>query len=185
MGEVVDPKYCMTPEEWEKNKKPVKMEIVRLKVSDLHLDPENLRNHGNENIEMLKRSLREFGQTKPLIVDSSSMVVKIGNGRLTAMRALGWEEADCILVDFSQHRGMEVLDNRLNELSSWKDQDMDRWLMDEKGVEWWGVDASKSLQLLEKEKKETQKAQMKNREKKSPVCPCCGKPVHKIKVISL
>ena len=171
------------------------MEIQKIQLSRLHEDPLNLRQHGKENIEMLKKSLRDYHQYRPLIVDKNTMAVKIGNGRFMAMKALGWTEADCILVDFESHEGMEVIDNRLNELSEWNDADIDEWLMNEKGVDWWGCDLKKSLELLEKAKKEEQtqlseegekpKKPRQKREKKEHLCPCCGKPLHRVKPIIL
>lgn len=164
------------------------MNIVKRKTKDLKLDPTNLRRHGNENIEMIKRSLTENGQYKPIYVDVKTNIVKIGNGRLQAMRELGWEECWVVEIDFSKHEGMEVMDNRLNELSNWSEKEtIDDWLLNDKGVDWWGVDAEKSVELLEKEKKRARKAAAKNRpdEKFIPLCPCCQKPLKKVKAILL
>ncbi|MBP5458662.1 MAG: ParB N-terminal domain-containing protein [Clostridia bacterium] len=160
------------------------MKAVKVKLSDLKLDPENVRHHGAENINMLKKSLQENTQYRPLIVDEKSMVVKIGNGRLMAMRELGWEECWCILTDFSGREGMEVLDNRLNELSYWTDKSLDDWLANDKGVEWWGVDSKKFVSLERKaraaEKKESPEPPKK---KEILLCPCCGKPLRKVKSV--
>jgi len=164
------------------------MELVKKKTSELKFDSENLRHHGVENIEMIKHSLVEFKQYKPLIVDRNTNIVKIGNGRLQAMRELGWKECYCILVDFKEHEGMEILDNRLNELSYWNDENLDDWILNDKGVDWWGCDLQKSLELLDKEKKKRKensppKKAREKQEKKIPVCPCCGKPIHKVQTV--
>lgn len=156
-------------------------DIVKIKLEDLKLDPLNLRQHGKENIEMIKKSLSTYDQYKPLIVDRSSMTVKIGNGRFQAAKELGWKEIDCILLDFSGLEGMEVIDNRLNELSAWSDPEIDDWLFQDKGLDWWGIDKEKSFSLLEKEKKKNKENGAK-KEKITPVCPCCGKPLKKMKV---
>ena len=167
------------------------MEMEKIGIDRLREDPLNLRHHGNENIEMIKSSLKESGQYKPLIVDRDTMTVRIGNGRLRAMRELGWLECWCVLLDFSSHEGMEVLDNRLNELSEWKDDSLDDWLLNDKGIDWWGVDSMKSVELFESkrkadrpapEKKDSPKASGK---KASPVCPCCGKPLRKVVPVTL
>lgn len=159
------------------------MEIVRRKLSELRLDPENLRAHGAEGIGMIKRSLRRYGQYKPLIVDRVTNVVKIGNGRLLAMRELGWTECDCVEVDFAEHPGLEILDNRLNELSCWDDPGIDDWLLEEKGLDWWGVDSEKSATLFREMKKreKTESEPRPKRERTPKVCPCCGKPVRRVK----
>lgn len=177
-------------------------EVALVRIDELKEDPLNLRTHGNEGIGMIKRSLMEFRQYKPLVVDSRTKIVKAGNGRLKAMRELGWKECWCVLVDFDRHEGLEVVDNRLNELSYWDDDSIDDWLTDVKGVEWWGVDLNKSFELLDKAKKASKvkegkrksgsaadetgedcvgEATRKNHRlgKNARLCPCCGKPLVK------
>lgn len=157
------------------------MKIVKLKISDLKLDPENVRHHGAENIEMIKRSLQENKQYKPIVVDSNTMVVRIGNGRLQAMKSLGWTECWCVLLDFNGHEGLEVLDNRLNELSYWTDSSLDDWLLNDKGLDWWGVDSRKARSLQNKKRASEKKEESNDTKKESvPRCPCCGKPLHKV-----
>ena len=175
-----------------KNSSTIKIE--KIKVSDLNLDMQNLRGHKEPEIELLVRSLTIFGQYKPLIVDKATMTVKIGNGRLMAMRKMGWTECDCILVDWSDRQGMEVMDNRLNELSSWVDSGLGKWFK-EKGTDWWGVDeeiSGKLERLAEKAEKAEQKKTEKQEteqpveeQKQGPLCPCCGKPLIKKKRIML
>ena len=169
-------------------------EIVEIPLRDLKEDPLNLRRHGVENIEMIKKSLRENAQYKPLVVDRATNIVKIGNGRLSAMRELGWRTALCVLVDFDLFEGIEVLDNRLNELSQWKDPRLDDWLLNDKGVDWWGVDAAKSHELLKSELKRDRKERKGEggkarggapRKKKVYLCPCCGKPIRKVQTVLL
>ena len=108
------------------------------------------------------------------------MTVKIGNGRVMAMRELGWTECDALLIDFSDKKGMEIIDNRLNELSSWQDKEIKKWWK-EKGNTWWGVDKeieSKINKILNAESKE-------KRNKTEILCPKCGKPLQKKKRIIL
>lgn len=151
------------------------MKIENIKLSLLQLDLQNLRGHTEEEVQLISRSLTIFGQYKPLIVDKNTMTVKIGNGRLMAMRKLGWTSADCILVDWKDKKGMEIIDNRLNELSSWQDKDLNKWFK-EKGNTWWGIDPEIKHKvdkiIAKKEKKEEKKED-------NPICPHCGKPLVK------
>jgi len=159
------------------------MQIQKIKVSDLKLDLNNLRGHNEEEVRLLTRSLTIFGQYKPLIIDKDTMIVKVGNGRLMAMRELGWKECDCILLDWSDKKGLEIIDNRLNELSSWVDKDLKIWFKN-KGKDWWGVDKlieSKVEKYINSEIKE--KSQTKEKEQK--LCPNCGKPLTKKKTLFL
>ena len=155
-------------------------EIKKIKISDLVLDKNNLRQHTDSEINLIMKSLKAFGQYKPLIVDKNDMTVKIGNGRLMAMKKLGWQNCDCILYDWNEKSGAEVIDNRLNELSSWIDSNVNSWFK-EKGKDWWGVDQlieKKVEKLLKKEEKKQQK-QQKEKEEKVFKCPCCGQTLLK------
>jgi len=158
--------------------------VERVRLSDLHLDKSNLRGHGDAEIDLIVRSLTIFGQYKPLVVDRRTMTVRIGNGRLIAMRKMGWTECDCVLLDWDEGReGMEVMDNRLGELSGWVDGDLGRWFA-EKGTDWWGIDgemAGKAERLAERARKAAGKQDGKQddapRERRSAeprLCPCCG-----------
>lgn len=157
------------------------MEIKNIKLSLLKLDLQNLRGHSEEEIQLLSRSLTIFGQYKPLIVDKNTMTVKIGNGRLMAMRKLGWTSADCILLDWSNKKGMEIIDNRLNELSSWQDKDLNKWFK-EKGNTWWGVDPIIKPKI---DKIISEKIKKQKNEKQVILCPHCGKPLVKKKRLIL
>ena len=113
------------------------------------------------------------------------MTVKFGNGRLIAMRRMGWAECDAVLLDWADSKGMEVIDNRLNEMSSWVDKSADKWFA-EKGADWWGFDdemAPKVERIVErnakKKDKATQTAEQPKREPEVHLCPCCGKPLLK------
>ena len=163
------------------------LKIQKVKLSDLKLDLNNLRGHGESEIDLIVRSLTIFGQFKPLIVDKNTMQVKIGNGRLMAMRKMGWTECDCVLLDWQDKKGLEVIDNRLNELSSWVDSSINKWFKD-KGADWWGIDeeiAPKVEKIIEREQKKKSKKEQKKQEakqeKEQHFCPCCGQVLVKKK----
>lgn len=168
------------------------MMVEKVKLSDLKLDLKNLRQHKEADVELLSRSLTVFGQYKPLLVDKDTMTVKVGNGRLMAMRKLGWAECHCVLLDWSDKAGLEVIDNRLNELSSWVDKDLKKWF-GKKGDEWWGIDDAMKPRV-EKYVKEESKSKRKKEGDNSkhdiaePVkhlCPHCQSELKKKKSIIL
>lgn len=156
------------------------LQIQKVKLSELKLDLNNLRGHGESEIDLIVRSLTIFGQFKPLIVNKNTMQVKIGNGRLMAMRKMGWTEADCILIDWNDKIGLQVIDNRLNELSQWNDSSINKWFKD-KGADWWGIDeqmmpkVEKIIKKEEKKKNKKDDQENKIKEKVQHLCPCCGK----------
>ena len=67
--------------------------------SSLHLDPDNARLHPEENIEAIRKSLAEFGQDQPLVVQKQGRIVRKGNDRLKAARELGWKWIAALVVD--------------------------------------------------------------------------------------
>lgn len=74
------------------------MDLQRVKVSELKFYPGNPRRIDKETLERLKWSIQEFGIVEPLVINSKRQVIG-GNQRLKALRELGIEEVDCILVD--------------------------------------------------------------------------------------
>lgn len=95
----------------------------RVPLASIHHDPANVRTHGERNLEAIANSLRSFGQVEPLIVQKSTGKVIGGNGRLTAMRSLGWAEADVVELDIDDTRAtaLGIALNRTAELAEWDD----------------------------------------------------------------
>lgn len=95
--------------------------IRRVPVDSLHLDPSNARVHGEENMAAIEGSLRRFGQAEALVVQKASGRVIGGNGRLVAMRKLGWEECDIVELDIDglQATALGIALNRSGELAAW------------------------------------------------------------------
>lgn len=93
----------------------------RVRLDTIVEDPRNARQHDERNLEGIRRSLADFGQREPLVVRDG--VVIGGNGRLRAMRALGWVE--CWVTDHddlteAQARALGVVLNRTAEVgTSW------------------------------------------------------------------
>ena len=99
------------------------MKLTTTKITELSLDPSNVRKHGRKNIDAIKASLRKFGQQKPIVVDAKGIVLA-GNGTLAAAKELGWTEIEIVLT---QLEGVEatmfaIADNRTAELAEWEDK---------------------------------------------------------------
>jgi DNA modification methylase len=95
--------------------------IRRVAVDSLHLDPANARAHDERNLETIQGSLARFGQVEPLIVHAGSGRIIGGNGRLMAMKRLGWKEVDIVEVDLSaiDATALGLALNRTAELADW------------------------------------------------------------------
>lgn len=95
------------------------MKIERIDVKKLNFNKRNTRIHTRRNLETLKQSLTEFGQTKPIIINKNGMYVIAGNGTLQAAMDLGWDKIDCHVLDLDENKAMalSVLDNKTSDLS--------------------------------------------------------------------
>jgi len=92
-------------------------------LDNLKPDPANARKHDDRNIEEISRSLAEFGQHAPLVVQRSTNRILVGNGRYEAMRQLGWGAAIVLYVDDDNITAVRrsLADNRTGELAEWDD----------------------------------------------------------------
>jgi DNA modification methylase len=101
---------------------PDRMKLERTKIDSLTCDPANVRKHDQRNLDAIKGSLQRFGQQHPIIVDAAG-VIRAGNGRYMAMRALGWSECDIVRSDLtgSEATAFAIADNRTAELATWDD----------------------------------------------------------------
>jgi hypothetical protein len=92
--------------------------IRRVPLSELHEDLSNARAHGPENLDAIAASLARWGQAEPLVVQAGSRRVIGGNGRLAAMRKLGWTECDVVELSRIQRHvvGGDVVWVRADEI---------------------------------------------------------------------
>ena len=84
----------------------------------------NAKIHGKNQLEMLKKSIQEFGFLTPCLIDKDYNLIA-GHGRVMAAKALGMKEIPCVYVEGlseEQRRAYILADNRLGELGEW---DMD------------------------------------------------------------
>jgi hypothetical protein len=92
-------------------------------LSRIRGNPKNARRHPAKQIEQLRASLREFGQPFPLLVREDGELIA-GHGRLQAMLAEGWSEADVVVARGwtpQQCRRFALLDNKVTQNSEWDD----------------------------------------------------------------
>jgi hypothetical protein len=98
---------------------PLRQFAVR--ADSLVHDPTNARVHGERNLQAICDSLKRFGQDQPLVVQRQGMIVRKGNGRLEAARAMGWEYVAAVVVEESDWEAVAraLADNRSAELAQW------------------------------------------------------------------
>jgi DNA modification methylase len=102
-----------------KERDELKIEAVQL--ATLIIDEKNARRHNERNIGEVIRSLETFGQHAPIVVQRGTNKILIGNGRVEAMRRMGWESCDVHFVDDDDATAVRraLADNRTAELGSW------------------------------------------------------------------
>jgi DNA modification methylase len=97
------------------------LRVRTVPLDSLHADPANVRTHGPQNLESIIASLKRFGQAEPLVVQQSTGRIIGGNGRLQAMKQLGWTECEIVELDLDdlQATSLAIALNRTGELAGW------------------------------------------------------------------
>ncbi len=73
------------------------MKTVQIAVSALKAPERNVRLHTEKQIVELARSVKMFGQIRPIVVDENNIVLA-GNGLVEALKQLEIKIADCYMV---------------------------------------------------------------------------------------
>ena len=97
--------------------------MKQVPIGDLRPDPFNPRRISDEELEMLTRSIREFGLVDPIIARQEDSTVVGGHQRLLAARRLGLETVPVIFVDLSPEQA-KLLNLALNKISGTWDQEL-------------------------------------------------------------
>ena len=90
------------------------MKVIKKRLDDLKQPEKNVRNHSEQQIRELKRSLEKFGQTRALVVDENNVIL-IGNGLYEAMVSLGYQEASVyVKTELSENdkKKLMIADNK-------------------------------------------------------------------------
>ena len=96
-------------------------DLPTIRIDELIPYENNAKIHGPEQIEQLRRSLREFGFVSPVLIDEDKNLIA-GHGRVEAARAEGMTEVPYVTVSDlteAQRRAYIIADNRLTEVGVW------------------------------------------------------------------
>lgn len=101
-----------------------RMKITTMDLDQLVPDPQNPRTHDERNLHAIRASLEAHGQVEPILVQKSTRMVIAGNGRMTAMKAMGWTSATVALLDVGdvEARKLSIALNRSGELAGWDEE---------------------------------------------------------------
>ena len=98
-----------------------KLTIIHQRVDALTPYAQNARTHSEKQIRQIADSIKIFGWTNPVLVDSTGGVIA-GHGRIEAAKLLGMEKVPTIrLEDLTEAevRAYVIVDNKLAENAGW------------------------------------------------------------------
>jgi ParB-like chromosome segregation protein Spo0J len=93
--------------------------IRHLPVAALKPYVRNARRHNDKQVEIIARSICEYGFVNPVLIDKNNAIVA-GHGRYEAARRLGLKTVPTIRLEHlteAQIRAYRIADNRIGELS--------------------------------------------------------------------
>ena len=111
--------------------------VERRPISDLIPYARNARTHSEEQIAQIAASMREWGWTNPVLIDSDGQILA-GHGRVLAARKLGYEECPVMIAEGwtqAQKRAYTLADNKLALNASWDEEMLRLELADLKDLE--------------------------------------------------
>lgn len=98
--------------------------VEKRTVSSLIPFAKNSRTHSDEQVAQIAASIKEWGWTVPVLIDTDSNVIA-GHGRLMAARKLGMEEVPVMVADGwtdNQKRAYVIADNKLALNAGWDNE---------------------------------------------------------------
>ena len=96
------------------------MKILNLEIDNIFPYEKNPRKN-DEAVNVVAKSLEEFGFQQPLVLDADNVIV-VGHTRFRAAKKLGLETVPCVVADnltVAQVKAYRIKDNKSSELSKW------------------------------------------------------------------
>lgn len=94
------------------------MEIITMKLVDLVKPEKNVRIHTEQQLKEFQRSVKMFGQIRPIVVDENNVILA-GNGLYETLIDMGKETADVYKYDNlteNQKKKLMIADNKIFSL---------------------------------------------------------------------
>lgn len=96
------------------------MNIIDLPIAQVLPYEDNPRVN-KDAVDVVKRSLEEYGFQQPLVIDSNNVLI-VGHTRLAAAKLLGHQTVPCLVADNlnqEQIKAYRIMDNRSAEFADW------------------------------------------------------------------
>ena len=94
------------------------MEAKKMKIAELRTPEKNVRIHTEAQIKEFEKSVRMFGQLRPIVVDETNTILA-GNGLCVTLQRMGIEEADVYVMEGlteAQKKKLMIADNKIFQL---------------------------------------------------------------------
>jgi ParB-like chromosome segregation protein Spo0J len=94
------------------------MEAITMKLADLVKPEKNIRIHTEKQIKEFQRSVKMFGQIRPIVIDENNVILA-GNGLYDTLVSMGKETADVYRYDNlteNQKKKLMIADNKIFSL---------------------------------------------------------------------
>ena len=101
-----------------------KTQIETVSVDSLIPYARNSRTHSENQIAQIAASIKEFGFTNPVLIDSDDGIIA-GHGRVLAARKLGMQKVPCLRLahlTVAQRQAYVIADNKLALNAGWDDE---------------------------------------------------------------
>lgn len=106
-------------------------EFRTVKLKDLKPHPGNPR-HNERSAEMVAESIKAYGYISPIVVSEDNTILA-GHTRYKALKILGQDEAEVVMVfglTPEEILGFVIADNRIGEYSGWNYEAVNRMIGD-------------------------------------------------------
>ena len=96
------------------------MKIEEIDISLIKPYKNNPREISKEAVDKVKKSIKEFGNNQPIVVDQDNIIV-VGHTRYKALKGLNKTKAFVIKRDFEKGKAMayRIMDNRSGQETTW------------------------------------------------------------------
>ena len=111
------------------------MKITTMKLADLIKPEKNVRIHTEQQLKEFQRSVKMFGQIRPIVVDENNIILA-GNGLYDTLLAMGKETADVYQYDNlteNQKKKLMIADNKIFSLGIENLETLNSFLEDMQG----------------------------------------------------
>lgn len=94
------------------------MNIVTKKLSDLVTPEKNVRIHTDKQLQEYEKSVRMFGQIRPIVIDEKNIILA-GRGLYDTLKRMGMDTAECyqyMNLTENQKKKLMIADNKIFSL---------------------------------------------------------------------